>query len=75
MPRRTTSKHPRGQVYLSNRTWFLEVIRTDCPKVLDDLWREVYLPLMAAYTNLTSRTLSARVVLRAPFHWTRIGLW
>ena len=26
------------------RAWFLEVIRTDCPEVLDDLWTNVFVP-------------------------------
>ena len=36
MPRRTTVKHPQDQLHAVARAWFLEVIRTDCPKVLDD---------------------------------------
>ena len=48
MPRCKTEKHPPDQLYLSNHAWFLEVIRTDCPDVLDDLWREAYAPLMLA---------------------------
>ena len=34
MPRRTTRKHPRDQLSLAARAWFLEVIRMDCPQVL-----------------------------------------
>ena len=60
MPRRTTEKHPPDQLYLSNRAWFLEVIRTDCPDVLDDLWREAYAPLMLALPQSAAVALLSR---------------
>ena len=60
MPRRTTEKHPPDQLYLSNRAWFLEVIRTDCPDVLDDLWREAYAPLMLALPQSAAVALLRR---------------
>ena len=60
MPRRTTERHPPDQLYLVARAWFLEVIRTDCPDVLDDLWREAYAPLMLALPQSAAVALLRR---------------
>ena len=64
MPRRTTVKHPQDQLHAVARAWFLEVIRTDCPKVLDDLWRVVYAPLMAALPQSAAVALLRRQLPR-----------
>ena len=63
MPRRTV-KHPQDQLHAVARAWFLEVIRTDCPKVLDDLWRVVYAPLMAALPQSAAVALLRRQLPR-----------
>ena len=42
---------PPDQLYIEVRAWFLEIIRTDCPQVLDDRWTEVFLPRRAALSQ------------------------
>ena len=74
MPRRRTEKHPQDQVHAVTRAWFLEVIRTDCPEVLDDLWTNVFVPFRnflsptAAGTPLRRRGSQAEDVIRGSPH-------
>ena len=56
-PRRTTRKHPADQLYIGVRAWFLEIIRTDCPQVLDNRWTEVFPPSRAALPQTAAVTL------------------
>ena len=69
MPRRTTRKHPADQLYIEVRAWFLEIIRTDCPQVLDDRWTEVFLPRRAALSQTAAVTLLRQMTfLRGSLH-------
>ena len=74
MPRHTTVKHPKDQLHAVARAWFLEVIRTDCPEVLDDLWKNVFVPFRkflsptSVGTPLKPRGSQAEDVIRGSQH-------
>ena len=74
MPRHTTVKYPKDQLQAVVRAWFLEVIRTDCPEVLDDLWKNVFVPFRkflsptSVGTPLKPRGSQAEDVIRGSQH-------
>ena len=74
MPRRTTERHPPDQLHAVARAWLLEVIRTDCPEVLEDLWENVFVPFRnflsptSAGTPLKRRGSQAEDVIRGSLH-------
>ena len=74
MPRRTTERRPPDQLHAVARAWLLEVIRTDCPEVLEDLWENVFVPFRnflsptSAGTPLKRRGSQAEDIIRGSLH-------
>ena len=58
MPRRTTGNTQQTSSTLGFARGSFEIIRTDCPQVLDDRWTEVFLPRRAALSQTAAGSLS-----------------